>query len=507
MKSARVLPLVVLAALGACDSSGGSSAPATTSAEVPGTVVVATPTTEPAPGPPDCSQGTELARIVLQFEDEVRVVETLDHRYLCLVGSDAEPTIDLTERSVTAPEEVSNGPLGDSGWYHLFALPEGFPDVSIFDETGTPLNAVASSERSHLVILDHTVAGSPPTIVERRWSAVGADGTQVAQLVAQSPPRGSAVPPAVAAPLSPGDPRQTLLCLRNEGLNLADPSSFGPGGVITPGTVPPGSPPPDVQPFAPERARAAWANCRDLQIAALAGPGTTPEQKDQTMALLDCMAEQGWIQAFLGPGIDIDTEAHNTAMTACGAGRPAGLIPITCDAYSIDDVGVIAPTPVRSGGTEFFIVATARLPDPIAVGQRFTVEVPSASLRLASQVENFIVISMSDFVRVIQVTGAVVIPDSVVVSSAVAQPPLDPADVGPSTVALRFAIEAAGGSEIAFPAASFDAVAGAVGTSIEVSLIHFETTLLLQRPDGTTVSILSRCTPTTNALAGTIVTG
>jgi hypothetical protein len=502
VRSAGVLPLVVLAALGACDTSNGSSAPATTTAEVPRTVAAAS--TKPASGPPDCSQGTELASVVLQFEDEVRVFETADHGYLCLVGSDAEPlTIAFTDRSVAAPEEVGSGPLGNSGWYHLFALPNDFPDVSVFDETGTPLNAVASSERSHLVVLDHTVRGSPPTIVERRWSVVGADGAQVTQLVVQGPPRGS-VPPAVAAPLSPGDPLQILLCLRNEGLNLADPPSFGPDGVPIPATVPAGSPPRDLQPFAPERARAAWANCRDFQIAALAGPGRTSEQTEQIMSLLDCMAEQGWIQAFGDP--DADTEAHNTAMTACGAGRPVGQITMTCDAYSIDDAGVIAPTPVRSGGAGFFTVATARLPDPIAVGERFTVEVPSVSLPLASRVENFTVISMSDFVHVIHVTGSIVIPDSVVVHSAVPQPPPDPADVGPSTVTLRFVVEAAGGSEIAFPEASFDAVAGAVGTSIEVSLVHFENTLLLQGPDGTTVSIRSMCTPATNVLAGTTVT-
>ena len=65
----------------------------------------------------------------------------------------------------------------------------------------------------------------------------------------------------------------------------------------------------------------------------------------------------------------------------------------------------------------FFTVATALLPERIAVGERFTVEVPSVSLPLTSHVENFTVISQSDFVRVIHVTGSIVIPDSVVVHS------------------------------------------------------------------------------------------
>ena len=127
MKSVCILPLAVLVTLGACDSSESSSAPAST-AEVARTVV-ATRSTEPEPGPPDCSQATELASVKLESEDEVRVLETLDHRYLCLVGSDAEPTIALTDRTVDAPQEVGNGPLGASGWYHVFALPTGFPDL------------------------------------------------------------------------------------------------------------------------------------------------------------------------------------------------------------------------------------------------------------------------------------------------------------------------------------------------------------------------------------------
>lgn len=284
---------------------------------------------------------------------------------------------------------------------------------------------------------------------------------------------------------------------------MPDPPTFGPDGVITPATVPPGSPPRDTQPYAP-RARAAWAECRAFQIAALVGPGSTAEQAEQTISLLDCMAEKGWIQAFLGP--DIDTEAHNTAMIACGAGRPVELILITCDAHSIDDAGVISPTPVRSGTTGFFTAATAQLPERIAVGERFTIDLPNVSLRVASRVENFTVISQTDFVRVIHVTSSILIPDSVVVHAVVAQSPLDPADVGTSTINLRFVGKASGGSQLEFPATSFDAVAGAVGTSIEVSLTHFENTLLLRSPGNTTLSIRAMCTPETNVLASIIVT-
>jgi hypothetical protein len=72
-------------------------------------------------------------------------------------------------------------------------------------------------------------------------------------------------------------------------------------------------------------------------------------------------------------------------------------------------------------------------------------------------------------------------------------------------VSLGLTTAVAGGAEVTFPAARFEVVAGDPGTSVEVSLQRYESTLDLQNTDGSIVPIRAICAVDPNVLAAATV--
>jgi hypothetical protein len=150
-------------------------------------------------------------------------------------------------RGPPAPEVRSGGSAGNgAGWYHLLALPDDFPDVTVLDETGTPLTSARTGDGRYMLIFDGSVGesvGQSSMPVAREFIAVSADGSQVAKLAVMSLPRASA----------PVDIRQVRDCLRREGLNIVEPPM--PAGANEPLRPSSGSASGRRPPLPPEAAR------------------------------------------------------------------------------------------------------------------------------------------------------------------------------------------------------------------------------------------------------------
>ncbi len=126
---------------------------------------------------------------------------------------------------------------------------------------------------------------------------------------ASSLPRETSSPSASAAPgsVTTAEIAAVVDCLRDQGVDVAMPSGRGnPRGGAS-------------QPFDPAVAAAAWRACRHLYVPlARDVPGATGAQQ---LALLDCMADKGWIQAFMGPVADLSAlEADRVSCVATAPG-------------------------------------------------------------------------------------------------------------------------------------------------------------------------------------------
>jgi hypothetical protein len=274
------------------------------------------PSNAARPGPrssPECEHGTELARGTFASGAEVRITEVADAGSVCLVmeqwGSKQIPLPGETE-SPTAPEVRSGGSAGNGvGWYHLVALPDDFPDVTVLDETGTPLTSARTGDGRYMLIFDGTVGESvdhPSAPVAREFTAVRADGSQVAKLAVMSPPRASA----------PIEMRQVRDCLRREGIDVVEPPMHYAGSNESAPTLPVGPPPANALPLPPETTRVAWTHCRELFIAFAPRLGLPPDEMQKMIAKTDCMIEKGWV-SVIDVGNPLDGAAADAAWAAC----------------------------------------------------------------------------------------------------------------------------------------------------------------------------------------------
>lgn len=115
---------------------------------------------------------------------------------------------------------------------------------------------------------------------------------------ASSPPTSSAIGAELAA---------VVECRRDHGVEVAMPSGVGNRRVGA------------SQPFDPLLATTAWRACRALYVPlARDVPGASGVEQ---LAMLDCMATKGWIQAFMGPVADVAAlEADSAACAAAPTG-------------------------------------------------------------------------------------------------------------------------------------------------------------------------------------------
>jgi hypothetical protein len=304
---ARAL-LGVAVLVGACGSPDASSGAGVTT-----TNATVSPLPLGPPPSPECEEGTELARGKFASGAGVRITQTVDGGSLCLVmeqwGSKQVP-LPGEERGPTAPQVRAGGSAGNGvGWFHLFALPDGFPDVTVLDEAGAPLTSARSSDGRYLLIFDGTVgesAGQSSTPVAREFTAVRADGSPVTKLAVMSLPRGSA----------PADIRQVRNCLRREGLNILEPPMHYAGNNEATATLPPGPPPADALPLPADTSRVAWARCRDLFVAFISRVGLPAAEAQKMLAKTDCMIDKGWV-SVIDVGNPFDGVAADAAWAAC----------------------------------------------------------------------------------------------------------------------------------------------------------------------------------------------
>jgi hypothetical protein len=96
------------------------------------------------PRSPECEQGAELAKGTFASGAGIRITEPDGGGYLCLVmeqwGSKQIPL--APTESPSAAQPMSSGSAGNGvGMYHLFAVPDDFPDVTVLDETAAPLTS------------------------------------------------------------------------------------------------------------------------------------------------------------------------------------------------------------------------------------------------------------------------------------------------------------------------------------------------------------------------------
>jgi hypothetical protein len=183
--------------------------------------------------------------------------------------------------------------------------------------------------------------------------------------------------------------------------------------------------------------------------------------------------------------------------TGCPSSAAAGTISMTCDVYRIGPDGTIEATPVRTGVRGFSTVASAEIIDETAESGLLRVRIPSHTLQLTPIVEQFSVRAHADFVRVFGVTGGDVLPESVI------QTPAEhaPATSAGSTVSLGFDASVPGGRAVALPAAQFVVVPDDPSTTVEVSLLEYESTLTLEDSDGSTLRVHAVCAADPNVLA------
>jgi hypothetical protein len=186
-----------------------------------------------------------------------------------------------------------------------------------------------------------------------------------------------------------------------------------------------------------------------------------------------------------------------TRSSTCGERAEPMTGSMACDVYVVGPDGSVGTTAVRTGVRGFSTVAEAELPDQVAEGERFVVTVPGDSQVLTSTAEQYSVVTQRDFVRVFGVTGGSI------VAGSVAQTPAEnaPANSDEATVSLGFTATVAGGDEVAFPAARFEVVPADAATSVEVSLLRYESTLDLRDINGAMLTIRAVCAVDPNVLA------
>jgi hypothetical protein len=205
-------------------------------------------------------------------------------------------------------------------------------------------------------------------------------------------------------------------------------------------------------------------------------------------------------------GIDDELTMAISELTIAGAATPSvgctdrtkpSLGSMSCDVYLVGPDGAIGTTPVRSGVRGFSTVARAELPAAASAGQTLVVTVPSDSQLLISTTEQFNVVAQRDFLRVFAISGGSV------VDGSVSQTPADnaPATADGSTVGLGLSTSVPGGQEVTFPAARFEVVAADTATTVEVSLLRYESTLDLQDTNGSIITIRATCAVDPNVLA------
>ena len=201
----------------------------------------------------------------------------------------------------------------------------------------------------------------------RLWRLRHRTATRTSTSPSTSPPTSVPQPPALTFTERERAPREfaakdALTCLRGEGLTVALPSGFPGADDVRPAR----------QPFDPTISGPALERCRAEMVAYLevAPPGPGPVAL--LMARYDCMANQGFIDAFPSP--DTDREQYGQAQAFCSGIAPSNASQLSCDAYRVGADGTMETAPIRAD-LEQLITVEGTAPATSTVGTPFVVTI------------------------------------------------------------------------------------------------------------------------------------
>jgi hypothetical protein len=328
---------------------------------------------------------------------------------------------------------------------------------------GQPLSSAVTDDGTVMLVVDYAPLGSTPDqYVDRTFTFTDFEGQTLDEVTVSAPPTGSM--------------DDVVACLAQHGANVA------PQGM-------PNTAPPDEQPLDPAVASAAWTACRPnvLLFFELSGQNL-PEGALET---LDCMASKGFFQLFAGG--EVDAAAREQALSECEASLPLDPGGLRCDVYTIDIDGALSNEPVRRNLLGFGMGANATAAATATVGKRVTVTIPAQERELVDSAAGYEILEHSDIIRTFTVTGATIVPGSLV-----QDPPTDAtaettATATDSTVSLGWVTPIARGGDVTFPAAHFDIVASSPGTA-NIVFTSYDSTMRLQSPDGVETPVRVLCT-------------
>jgi hypothetical protein len=312
-----------------------------------------------------------------------------------------------------------------------------------------------------LVVDFAPVGATPDQYVERTFTFTGSDGQILDELTVSAPPTGSI--------------EDVLSCLAQHGAHVA------PLGIRDTGPL-------DKQPLDPAVASAAWTACRPLAFLAFETMNQSPPPGE--MESMDCMATKGFIKMFTAG--EIDQVAWAKAVSECSASLP--LVPggLSCDVYTIGPDGAISAEPVFNDLLGFGMGARATSPATATTGAPVTVTIEANDGQLIDNALGFEILEHSDMVRTFTVTGATIVPGSLV-----QEPPADAtaettATATDATVSLGWVTPIAGGGQMAFPPARFDIVASAPG-AVTITFSGYDNTMRVRSKDGVETRVRAVC--------------
>jgi hypothetical protein len=244
--------------------------------------------------------------------------------------------------------------------------------------------------------------------------------------------------------------KDALTCLRGEGLMVALPSGFPGADDVRPAR----------QPFDPTISGPALEQCRAEMVAYLEVAPPGPEPVETLMAQYNCMANQGFIEAFPSP--DTDREQYGQAQAFCSGTATSNASQLLCDAFRVGADGTMETSPIRTG-LEQLITFEGTAPATSTVGTPFVVTIRPYVLGMPPTLYGFTVVDGSSFVRAFTVQGGSIDP-----ASLQSTPPSEP-DVTVSTesdgttATFRYDSVVPATESIEFPEATFEVTASAPG--------------------------------------------
>ncbi len=284
-------------------------------------------------------------------------------------------------------------------------------------------------------------------------SASNGDATSTSP--STSPPTSVPQPPALTFTERERAPREfaakdALTCLRGEGLTVALPSGFPGADDVRPAR----------QPFDPTISGPALERCRAEMVAYLEVAPPGPGSVALLMAQYNCMANQGFIDAFPSP--DTDREQYGQAQAFCSGIATSNASQLSCDAYRVGADGTMETAPIRTG-LEQLITVEGTAPATSTVGTPFVMTILPYTLTMPLTLYGFTVVDGSSFVRAFTVEGGSIDPASVQ-----STPPTEP-DVTVSTesdgttATFRYDSVVPATESIEFPEATFEVTPSAPG--------------------------------------------